>query len=369
MAHILRRQEVVIDGALDLLAEARLAGQAQEAPVELQPGHRHTHLADVRRLQRQQLPLGLEVFRGTQRPGAIQLVPNHVLPSAQHGIQQSLVCRQAIEINEAVEVGEHLIRLAVGDAVDAAGLEQCPHNSRAVRLVVGAHQVPAELEITDIRRKSVESAHRLEHRGRRHPQVLAGSDDVALSGCLAEGADQQITHAATRPKRRGLRGELVVTQEANQAVLLYPDVPARPAPRRRIGTEVTIGLLAGDERLRHPLGDAPQPLVFAVAQRVAGCVEKLSGVLPRPCGIEAARSIATQEARQAGVRVDPQQPLLHIDPHALGEDPTELVRPERQGSEDLGNLLRDGELRRARSIRRLDARSRRRCASRRQGHC
>src|SRR5690349_23374266 len=45
-AHILRRQEVVIDGALDLVAEARLAGQAQEAPVELQPGHRHTHLAD-----------------------------------------------------------------------------------------------------------------------------------------------------------------------------------------------------------------------------------------------------------------------------------------------------------------------------------
>jgi hypothetical protein len=68
--------------------------------------------------------------------------------------------------------------------------------------------------------------------------------------------------------------------------------------------------------------------VLFVSQGIAGGIEEFPSVFPQPRPIEVAATIAVSEGRDEGVLVNMKQPALHIDPHAIGKDPSQLLRFE-----------------------------------------
>src|SRR5262249_6433091 len=159
-AGVLRRQEMVVDRALDFLTKASLAGQPEQPPVELQPGHCRAGLPNIGGWQRQESPVWLEVLHGTDGAGPIQLMLNNVIPRAEHCLEQTLVRSQPVKINQAIEVGEHLIGFAVRSGIHTAALQERSNDPRAVRPIVRTDDVLTELEMPRVCSKPVELAHR-----------------------------------------------------------------------------------------------------------------------------------------------------------------------------------------------------------------
>ena len=242
-----------------------------------------------------------------------------------HSIQQFPIRRETVEIHEAVEVREHFIRFAVGGPVNTATLQKRRDNAGAVILFVCADHVLAELEMPWVAGKSIEPAHRLQDAGRGHPDMLSGTDDVTLSRRVAERTDNQISHPAAGVQHCRICAQLVVAEQPDEIVLVHPDIPARPAAIGGIRTQVTILPLACHERLRDPPRDTPQLCMISVSQGVAGRVEEFPRMLPHPRCIEVALTVPMRKGREEHLFVNMEQPALHIDPHAVGEDPAQLL--------------------------------------------
>jgi hypothetical protein len=70
--------------------------------------------------------------------------------------------------------------------------------------------------------------------------------------------------------------------------------------------------------------------VIFVSQGIAGSVEEFPGVLPHPRALEVPTTIPVRKGRDEGLFINMNQPALHIDSHAVGEDPSQLLRFERK---------------------------------------
>ena len=130
---------------------------------------------------------------------------------------------------------------------------------------------------------------------------------------------EEIARGATGLQHRRISAQFVIAEQADEGVLVHPDVPAGPAPSEGISAQIAIALLAADERLRYPIHQAPQRGMFTVSHGAAGCVEELAGVFPQPCSVKGARGVAMRKARQAGVLINVKQSPFDVDPHPIAE--------------------------------------------------
>src|SRR5882724_11103250 len=121
--------------------------------------------------------------------------------------------------------------------------------------------------------KPVELAHRFQNAGGRHADMLSSADDVTLSRCVAKRTGEQITHRATGVQHCRISAQFVITEQPDESVLVYPNIPAGPAATGGICAKIPIGFLARDERFRHPACDTPKLCVVLVSQAIAGGIE------------------------------------------------------------------------------------------------
>ena len=191
--------ELVEDDVFELVGKAGLAGEAEQLGVELEPGDGHAGLADVTDVgQVEVIVEKLAVARGA---GEIKAVVHDVLPGVEAGFQEPAVAGGAVVFEGAVEAGEHFVGLAVADLIDAFGGEESGNDSGSVGLFPGAQDVLAEFEVAPFAGEAVEQDHGLQHAGGGQADVMAGPDEVALAGGVAEGAAQQVGHAAAGRER------------------------------------------------------------------------------------------------------------------------------------------------------------------------
>jgi hypothetical protein len=70
--------------------------------------------------------------------------------------------------------------------------------------------------------------------------------------------------------------------------------------------------------------------VIVVSQGIASGVEEFPCVLSYPRAIEVATTIPVRKGRDDGVFINMNQPALHVDSHAVGEESSQLLRFERK---------------------------------------
>ena len=170
-------------------------------------------------------------------------------------------------------------------------------------------------------------------------------------GAGPERLREQVADAAGGPQRRGVAGGLVIIEQADQVVLVDPNVPCRPALLVDVGAEIAVGLLRGHEGARHAVHLRFQAGVPGVAPGIAGGVEILADVLADP-GLLARRLL---EAAQETRLVNMQQAAFEVDAQALAEHAFDVLLLEGGGHEAVGDTVGhdggEGEGRREREQR------------------
>src|ERR1035437_5976197 len=146
----------------------------------------------------------------------VETVVDDVRPAVETGFQDLGLAGCPVELQRAVEAGEHLVSLAVTDLVHALGGEQRGDDLRAVRLLPRAEDVAAEVEVTRLSGQAVKQHHRLEHAGGCQTYVLSGLDDVALAGLITKGLAEQIRHAPAGGQRLQVAGVAHVDRKSTR---------------------------------------------------------------------------------------------------------------------------------------------------------
>jgi len=315
----LRREELVVGRALELVGKRRLAGQAEEVAVELQPGDGDAGLRDV--LPRVgQFVVGVEVLVVAARAGQVEAAGGDVGPRVAHGGEDLRIAGDAVDLEGAVEAGHHFVRLGVGDLVDALAGGEVGDEARPLRSVPGAEDHAAELEVARLVGEAVEPDHRLKHAAVGHADVRAALEDAALAGGVAEIMNQQVGHAPAGRQRRGVAGVADVGEQADQVVLVRPHVPRDPASLRQVGAEVAVLLLAGEQAGDDAVEFRPQRGIAGVGPGEGGGVEPLADVLAVP-GLEAR---AAPVAGEQPVLVDREEAVGGVSRDALPEEALEV---------------------------------------------
>src|SRR5271157_4893991 len=180
-ARVLGGSQMVIERALELVAELRFAREPEKLKVELDPGGRDARLTNVRTHLVGQDMIVPEKFARAGAAADVQTVRNDVLPGVSHRLQQAAVAGGPGQLAEADQVREHLVRLAIGRLVHALARSQRRRDGRAPWLIPRLHDVPREFEVPPIAREPVEQDDRLENAGCGHADVGSGRENTLLA--------------------------------------------------------------------------------------------------------------------------------------------------------------------------------------------
>jgi hypothetical protein len=124
------------------------------------------------------------------------------------------------------------------------------------------------------------------------------ADDAFLAGAVTVGLAEEIADAARCLQRRLEAGAAIVVEQPEQVVLVRPDIPERQVLGRlvalvavvdesllwRIGTEIPILELRGDEVPDRRIELCLQPGIAGVGPRVGGGIDELSTRAGRGAG-------------------------------------------------------------------------------------
>ena len=85
----------------------------------------------------------------------VKAVLGHVFPRDQGHVQQLLVARHFVKLQQPDQIRQHLVRFGIGGLQHRSGLRQRADNPRAVGLVVGFKNVVTKCEVTNVARGAV----------------------------------------------------------------------------------------------------------------------------------------------------------------------------------------------------------------------